>query len=365
MTSIAFDLRDPARSGIARVALSLARALAARLNVGTDFDLTVCGPVDRLEALGVRGWADRPVRLVNWAGDRQSVAAERFWTAVQREVGDALWVFPHWDVPWHSLPRRYIVIVYDLILVRVPGATSSVRRLVAARWIRRAVRHADRVMVMSGFTARDLERFSPGTTTKTRFIAAGVEPAFLNPPGPLPLHIHEFTDAGPFMLSVGNRKRHKNLGMGVEVLSRVPGLRWVVVGQYYPPWDEVAARASAAGVADRMLVLDPQSDDVLCSLYHAAMCLFLPSQMEGYGLPVIEAAVCGTPVVCSNAGSLPEVAGSCASLCNPDDARGFALAVEALRATSARQSVQCVERARAMTWDAAAGQLLDTIREIA
>jgi len=365
MISVAFDLRDPARSGIARVACSLARALAARLDIDPRLDLTLCGPMTQLEQLGVRDWSRRAPRLVEWTSPRHSTAAQLTWPRVRRQAGDAIWFFPHWDVPWYALPRRYVAMVHDLILLRVPGATKPARRRLAERWIRRAVRHAGRVVVPSDYTARDLAALVPGSAAKIRRIPEGVDPGFFQPAPPLSDDVAAFAAGGPFMLSVGNRKRHKNLDMGVELLRRIPELRWIVVGEWYPDWEPVSAHAIAAGVADRMLVLGAQQDDVLRALYHAAACLFFPSRMEGFGLPVVEATACGTPVVCSSAGSLLEAAGGCAALCHPDDADAFVNAVRAVLAHPARQPAACVDRVRRMTWDASAERVMQVIEEIA
>ncbi len=365
MIPVAFDLRDPDRSGIARVARSLARAFAARLATDPRFDLTLCGPVAQLEALGVRDWAPRPLPLIDWPSGRHSFAAQLPWLSVRARTRGALWFFPHWDVPWYALPPRYVVMVHDLILLRIPGATRPGRRWLAGRWIGHAVRHAARVVVPSESTARDLAEFAPAYAAKIRRIPEGVDPRFGMPAPALPPAMEQFVGGSPFMLSVGNRKPHKNLAVGVSVLQRVPELRWVVAGEWFAGWDDVMATARRAGVADRMLVLDPQPDETLHSLYAAAALLFFPSRYEGFGLPLVEAMACGTPVVCSNAASLPEVAGGCATLCDPDDHDAFVDAVRRVLASPRRQSGACISRARAMTWEASAERLAQVLEEAA
>lgn len=365
MIHVAFDLRDPDRSGIARVARSLAQAFAARATVDSRFDLALCGPLVQLDALGARQWAARPLPLIDWPSGRHSFAAQFTWPSVRARTRGAVWFFPHWDVPWYALPPRYVVMVHDLTLLRIPGATRPARRWLARRWIRHAVRHAARVVVPSDSTARDLAEFAPAHAAKIRRISEGVDSRFGMPAPALPPAVAQFVGGSPFMLSVGNRKPHKNLGVGVSVLGRVPELRWVVAGERFGGWDEVMADAHRAGVASRMLVLDPQPDDTLHALYGAAALLFFPSRYEGFGLPVAEAMACGTPVVCSNAGSLPEVAGGCAVLCDPDDHDAFADAVKSVLASPRRQSGACVSRARAMTWDASADRLAQVLEEAA
>lgn len=367
MIHVAFDLRDPERSGIARVASSLARALAASLDREPSNRFTLCGPLGELERMGARSWSRQGVHLVNWPGGRHSAQSQIHWNTVRRQAADATWFFPHWDVPWFALPRRYVVMVHDLILLRVPDATTPARRLLARHWIQHAVARAARIVVPSRSTARDLATLLPSAESRTVVITEGVEPRFFasaRPPA-LPPDIAQFAAGQPFMLSVGNRKRHKNLSPGVELLSKMSSLRWIVVGERYAGWDDIERRAANAGVSGRMLVLDRCSDDVLCALYAHALCLFFPSRMEGWGLPVVEAIASGTPVVCSNAGSLPEAAGSCAILCDPDDTPGFERAIQALLSAPRRQPVECVDRVRGMTWASAAEQLLHVIQEVA
>ena len=360
------DLRDPVRSGIARVARSLAEGLARRLDADTPqrFSLTLAGPAPELRRIGVHEWSRTPIAVRDWSSGRHSLTAHVQWLRASRGIRNLTWFFPHWDVPWFALPPRYVAMVHDLTLIRVPGATSAERRHLAAGWIRHTVRHAAAIVVPSRYTASDLSAFLPEFESKIRVLPEGVDARFFEPPPPLPEPLAVFAAGGPFMLSVGNRKRHKNLVQGVELLQRIPDLRWVVVGEWFPPWEEVAVRAAAAGIADRMMVLEPVSDDALRALYHAAACLFFPSRREGFGLPLAEAIGCGLPVVCSGTSSLPEVAGACATYCDPDDTDGFESAVRNILTKPYRQPAPCIDRIRGMTWDASADRLFQILEEI-
>jgi glycosyltransferase involved in cell wall biosynthesis len=83
-------------------------------------------------------------------------------------------------------------------------------------------------------------------------------------------------------------------------------------------------------VADRIRFAGWVNDDVLEGLYREAACLVFPSLAEGFGLPVLDALVRGTPVACSNASSLPEVAGDAALYFEPTDTGAMAAAIERL-----------------------------------
>jgi glycosyltransferase involved in cell wall biosynthesis len=153
--------------------------------------------------------------------------------------------------------------------------------------------------------------------------------------------------------------------MGVEVLSRIPGLRWVVVGDSYPEWEKVEALAAAAGVADRMIVLDRQGDETVRALYGAAAFLLFPSRYEGFGLPIIEAFASGTPVIASRTTSTREVLGDAGWLSDPDDAPAFSLAAREILALGPRRA-QVAERGRArareFSWARAADSLARAVR---
>jgi glycosyltransferase involved in cell wall biosynthesis len=109
-------------------------------------------------------------------------------------------------------------------------------------------------------------------------------------------------------------------------------------------------------------------DDDLPALYNAATLLAMPSRYEGFGLPVLEAMACGTPVVCSNTSSLPEVAGDAALLVPPENVQGWAEAIARLcndNALHARMRERGLAQAAHFTWENAARQTADVYRHIA
>lgn len=364
MIPVAFDLRDPDRSGIARVARSLARAFTRQFD--SEYRVTLTGPLDTLEALGAREWG-KDVRLVAWNGGRYSPAAELQWGRVRREVGESLWYFPHWDVPWHARPNRYAVMLHDLGHLVIDGVPRA-RRALARRWIHRSSAGAREITVGTQHTANEVSSMWPELATKIRVLPHGVDEKFFGDPAPLLKSIVERLAGGSFVLSVGIRKRHKNLSVGVEVLTRIPDLRWVVVGEWFPEWERVAQQAKAAGVADRIIVLERQTDESLHSLYGAAACLLFPSRYEGFGLPVLESLASGTPAVVSTAGASVEVLGGCGWVCDPDQPAQFVEAVSqalSLGARRAEYSQRCRSHARQFTWERDAARLADVFRRIA
>jgi alpha-1,3-rhamnosyl/mannosyltransferase len=121
------------------------------------------------------------------------------------------------------------------------------------------------------------------------------------------------------------------------------------------------AQAAQAGVAARVRFLGHVPDDDLVLLYNAAAVLAHPSRFEGFGLTVLEAMACGTPVVCSTAASLPEVAGDAALLVPTDDPEALAAAMDRLlRDTDLCHTLRAAGLARAalFSWDECARKTL-------
>jgi glycosyltransferase involved in cell wall biosynthesis len=139
-----------------------------------------------------------------------------------------------------------------------------------------------------------------------------------------------------YFLYVGNLKLHKNLMRllsAVALFRNCTKLDWklLIVG----PGNENASKqllrhSAQLGISDCVCFLNNVSHDLLPSLYRKAQFLVLPSLLEGFGLSIVEAMACGTPVVCSNAASLPEVAGNAALFFDPFRVEDIADAMEAV-----------------------------------
>jgi glycosyltransferase involved in cell wall biosynthesis len=188
-----------------------------------------------------------------------------------------------WVVPGYRLPKPY-----DLLE-------------------QRAVRRADLVLTLSQSAREDIERVFGLPRTKIRVIPLG-GPA-LDP---------EPSSKEPYFLFVGGTERRKNLGAVLEAFSSIDGFELRVVGANTasPVHD---SKREQSGVR----WLGHVSEEELVELYRHASALVFPSRYEGFGLPVLEAMARRTPVIASNASSIPEVAGDAAILIDPDDVAGL------------------------------------------
>ena len=132
-----------------------------------------------------------------------------------------------------------------------------------------------------------------------------------------------------FVLYVGGISPHKNLGTLLDAFARLrrdptcSDCRLVLVGDYsgdvfYSAYDELRQKTKLLGLGEAVHFTGYVADEDLVHLYSAAEVFVLPSLLEGFGLPVIEAMACGAPVVASRRGALPEVVGSAGLLFDPD-----------------------------------------------
>ena len=167
------------------------------------------------------------------------------------------------------------------------------------------------------------------------------------------------------VLYVGRCDPYKNLPGLVEVFAQLVragvDARLRIVGSPDARYPEAGETARRLGVADRVEWSGYLDDAGLLKAYQDADVLALLSRYEGFGLPVIEAMACGTPVVCSNAASLPEVAGAAARLVEPDDVAGAAAALREVltdAGTAARLRAAGLAQAQKFSWRTAAEAVL-------
>jgi glycosyltransferase involved in cell wall biosynthesis len=161
----------------------------------------------------------------------------------------------------------------------------------------------------------------------------------------------------PFLLYPARSWPHKNHERLFEaftaVRARRPELRLVLTGG--GRFAALPEGAEARGIV---------SAAELVELYRHASALVFPSLYEGFGQPPLEAMACGCPVVCSNAGSLPEVCGSAARLFAPDDSAAAAAAIEEVLAEPAPWQAAGLARAAEFTWTRSAAAYEDVYREL-
>jgi glycosyltransferase involved in cell wall biosynthesis len=245
----------------------------------------------------------------------------------------------------HSLPLRLpcpaVLTVQDLSFERDESLMSRKDRAVFRTVVPRSVRRAARVLAISERTKRDLVELYGVPDEKVVVTPLGVDPVFAPPSN----------GRQSFLLYVGAIEPRKQPLVAADA-ARAVGRRLVVAG---PAKDESLAHELRRRGAD---VRGYVPKDELVRLYQQAACLVLPSRHEGFGLPVIEAMACGTPVVAATDEAMREVAGD-AAVFGSDVVAG----VQRALAESDRLAAAGIERAKAFTWGETARRTADAYRE--
>jgi glycosyltransferase involved in cell wall biosynthesis len=368
--SIVVDARALHVSGLGRYLREILAALFADSRFGR---ITLLGYPDELRDHCASSVEPGRVRFYEYAHPFYSPRVPLAWLALRargRVAADVAF-FPHFDAPFVGLPRRSVVTVHDLTHLKVAEAYPAAKRFMAAAMIDRVASRAGRVVTDSDSTRRDLLARAPGLAGKLRVIPLGVDSAHWSagpesgvPAGP--------SAAAPYLLCVGNRKRHKNLVAAVETLARLrpswPELRLVIVGRSFAGGDGVRERALELGVAEAVEERSGVSDGELRTLYRECELLLFPSLYEGFGLPVLEAMASGAPVVASNRASIPELVADAGLLVDPDDYEALALAVRRIREEPGLRTALVArgrERARQFEWRKTGQRTLDLLTEVA
>jgi glycosyltransferase involved in cell wall biosynthesis len=173
----------------------------------------------------------------------------------------------------------------------------------------------------------------------------------------------------PFVLHVGSGIPRKRIDVLFEVFAKLratrPDLRLVQQGAALSP--EQRGHAAALGITDALVQPPRLTRNALAGVYQRAAVVLVPSEAEGFGIPVIEALACGTPVVASDIATLREVGGDAVLYAPPGDVPTWTRAVEAVldQASAVPSVARRRERAADFTWERHARTILDAYDDLA
>ncbi len=273
----------------------------------------------------------------------------------------------------HLLPRlrriRSVFTLHDLIFQFDPDSHKPLNIAFLKTMMPRFLKAADAIIAVSECSRRDAVRLYGVPADKIRVIYEGVDPKFtpITDPVRLAKVRTDYQLPDHFILHLGTIEPRKNLPLLFEAIQQLP-TPLVVAGK--PGWltEPILAKVKELGVEDRVTFTGFIEDDDLPALISAASVVAMPSRYEGFGLPVLEAMACGTPVVSSNAASLPEVGGEAALYAWPDDVRSW---IHLLQQTTTDEELRSSMRekgwkqAAKFRWEAMARETAKVYREVA
>jgi glycosyltransferase involved in cell wall biosynthesis len=275
-----------------------------------------------------------------------------------RNLGTSdLFFSPGYNTPlFCSAP--FVFTIHDLIHIRCPESRRSSTQLYYASVMKWACHRAARILTVSEFTRNEIIDWSGVPPAKVMNVGNGVDASF-QPQGDL------YGLQYPYLLAVSNRKPHKNERRIVEAFARAhldAGIHLVFTGH---PTAELERSIDSEKVRARVEFIGTIPEQRLASLYRGATALVFPSLYEGFGLPIIEAMACGTPVLTSNVTAMPETAGDAALLVDPRSLEQIVSGMEQIVADSSRQRLrqQGLARASQFSWSRTRGTVQQVLTE--
>jgi glycosyltransferase involved in cell wall biosynthesis len=271
---------------------------------------------------------------------------------------------PHFNAPLlHRGPL--VVSIMDVIHLNSPAYRGNWSTLLYARPMLNAVaRKAEHVVTVSKFSKDQIVQTLNIPPSRVTVIPCGVGKEFT-----ATISRGKFHEVAqvlglqlPFVLYVGNLKPHKNVKTLLRAFAQLRRTKrlphsLLIVGDDLRWKSQIVEECTNLGLRDCTVFAPEVPQSLLPGIYASADLLVMPSTLEGFGLPVLEAMACGTPVVASSAGSLPEVAGDAALYFEPMSVDDLAVQVERVLGSPSQQKTMRdlgILRAKEFSWEKAA-----------
>lgn len=268
---------------------------------------------------------------------------------------------------------RYVATIHDLSFLRCSESFHALYRRYMSLQVRNSLRRAQRIISVSESTKRDVVETFDFESDRIETIHHGVGAEFVpcQDAGLLDSLRVRYRLPGRFALHVGTVEHRKNLVTLLQACKTVidQGLLdgVVLVGQDGRGAGEVHRSVVSLGLESRVSSLGYVPQEWVPAVYSMASVFVFPSLYEGFGLPVLEAMACGTPVVASTTSSLPELTGNAALTFDPGDVLALSSALTQVLADSVlsrQMRSRGFERAKDFSWETAVSRHLDLYREV-
>lgn len=281
----------------------------------------------------------------------------------------------HIGIPFifKSKKCKYAVTIHDLITRIYPDKFTIKHRFVQNALLPLILRKADKIIAVSNSTKNDIIKFYPKYSHKIKVIYEGVEPQFFPRSNQeIEKTLTKYNIDFKYFLFLGTVEPRKNIVRVVDAFIKLKQAgnveqKLVITGRKGWLYNEILEKINKSPFSQDMIFSGYIDDGDLPFLYSGADIFLYPSLYEGFGLPVLEAMACGTPIITSNLSSFPEVAGDAAILIDPMNIEEITYAIEKLwRDRDLREELQKkgLERAKLFSWEKAAKETLKLYEEI-
>jgi glycosyltransferase involved in cell wall biosynthesis len=369
---IAFDARHIGDFGIGTYIRNLVQTLA-RIDSENEYVL-VCSPDNERDFTGLPA----NFRVAPWR------LTDRDWNdnfAFPAFLGKLRADLHH--IPLNRVPllmrRPYVVTIHDMSRHVFPEH-SGLAQQISVWKSRRGLMRAESVMTVSAATRRDIENMLGVPHSHIKLIYNAIDDGFLRASragrDQRKRLLERYGVNYPYLLYAGNIRPQKNIPRLIEAFTvlrselanhpQYSGIRLLIIGGDVSQQPAVRLAANRSGSAGFVRFFGFVPQETLLAFYESAEAFVFPSLYEGFGLPPLEAMAAGTPVLASNASSLPEVVGEAALLINPENVFEIARGMKEILVDQDRRAALIAlgfQNLQRFSWDQTAHAVLETYRE--
>ena len=254
--------------------------------------------------------------------------------------------------------RTAVVTIYDLSFMHYPEQFPAGQRRYLTTMTRQACRRARRIITISQSSRQDVHHFFHVPLDRIDVVLPGVDDAYRPLPEEAVSAFCREKGLERFILHVGTLQPRKNIPVLLNAFANLPpsGLKLALVGGKGWLYNEIFTQVKKLKLEERVLFTGYVPDGELPLWYNAAELLVFPSVYEGFGMPVVEAMACGTPVIASDSSSIPEAVGRAGLLFNPQNAAELTDRITAVQqdpALRAKLKEWGLQHARNFSWERA------------
>jgi len=327
------------------------------------------------EAIRVYLNAPSPPSGLRFPGRAITIPGPRFWTLrnlslEMRRDPPAVLFIPSYVIP--PVHPASVVTIHDLGYLVEPSCHAPVHRRQLEWTTRWNTREASGIIAISEATKRDLIDRLQVAPDRIEVIPHGVSSTFSRASDDQIAALRARYHIGDrIVLAVGTIQPRKNLARLIQAFEQLAAqdrdLQLVFCGATGWQGESILRRARSSPFRERIIHLGYLPDTEMASLYSAAAVFAFPSLYEGFGLPMLEAMACGTPVIAAKRSALPEVGGGATLLVDPLDCESIADGIDRLLHDTAQRAESIgrgLERARSFSWHDSAARTLAFLRMI-
>lgn len=288
--------------------------------------------------------------------------------------------------PTHYAPKfipssvKSVVTIYDLAYEHFPEMFKKDDLWKLKNWTQVSIKNADHIITISKSAKKDIIEFYQIAESKITVAYPGHRGDIFKP-----INDHQkineikkkyqINSTDKYLIFIGTLQPRKNLLRLIEALKDIENLKLVIVGktkgQGRSGWmfEEILSRPKELGIEGRVIFTGFVPTEDLPYLVNGAMAYILPSLYEGFGIPVVEAMSCGTPVIVSNVSSLPEVVdnGKCGLMIDPYSVEDIKYGIEKMvnnKNLRKELSKLGIEQAKKFQWQKMATQVLEVFEKL-